>query len=139
MLKNKIIISVLVLILAVGIIVCYKMIQKSQGQKGWKEITVEVVVGDDINKITFKTNKTMLGEALDEQKLIKTMSSVYGRYVVGVKDLKKNDGSFIEADFEKNGTFWFIYINEAAAEVGIDDYAIKDGDVIRFELQGGNE
>jgi len=139
MLKNKIIVSVFVLVLAVGILVGYKLIKKSQTQEGIKEITVEVVVGEEVKSVTFKTSKTMLGEALIEQKLIKTESSTYGRYVVGVKDLASNDGSFIEADFEKDGTFWFIYINGTAAEVGIDDYAIKDGDVIRFELQGGNE
>ncbi|NLG81235.1 MAG: DUF4430 domain-containing protein [Bacilli bacterium] len=139
MLKNKIIVSVFVLVLAVGILVGYKLIKKSQTQEGIKEITVEVVVGEEVKSVTFKTSKTMLGEALIEQKLIKTESSTYGRYVVGVKDLASNDGSFIEVDFEKDGTFWFIYINGTAAEVGIDDYAIKDGDVIRFELQGGNE
>lgn len=139
MLKNKIIVSVFVLVLAVGILVGYKLIKKSQTQEGIKEITVEVVVGEEVKSVTFKTSKTMLGEALIEQKLIKTESSTYGRYVVGVKDLASNDGSFIEADFEKDGTYWYIYINGTATEVGIDDYAIKDGDVIRFELQGGNE
>ena len=59
-----------------------------------------------------KTDKTIVGEALQELGLIEGEESQYGLYV------KKVDG--ITADYDTTGTYWAFYINGEMAMSGVD-------------------
>ncbi len=151
-LMGKLISSFVVIAVAVGILVGYRMFVNRNVQEGEKEITVEVKIDDEVNSITFNTDEEFLGQALDEENLIQTKDSTYGRYVVGVNGklasnsdeswftiilkklgLKKDETMVDEDNFE----WWYIEVNGEAATDGIDDIAIKDGDTIKFELKVG--
>lgn len=58
------------------------------------------------------TDKTLVGEALQELGLIEGEESQYGLYV------KKVNG--ITADYDTTGTYWAFYINGEMAPTGVD-------------------
>ncbi len=72
------------------------------------------VTDGDGNETAFEihTDKTVVGEALQELGLIEGEESQYGLYV------KKVNG--ITADYDTTGTYWAFYINGEMAPTGVD-------------------
>lgn len=71
------------------------------------------------NLYRIHTDKKMVGDALLENRLIEGEDSQYGLYI------KKVMG--IEADYDKDQTYWAFYIDGEYAMTGVDQTEIKSG------------
>ncbi len=71
------------------------------------------------------TNKTTVGEALLDAKLIAGENGDYGLYVKTVND--------ITLDFNTDGLYWAFYVNGEYAMSGVDTTEIKSGEVYSFK------
>ena len=80
----------------------------------------EVHANDTITKYEIHTNQDKVGEALFELNLIEGEESEYGLFI------KKVNG--IEADFNKDKTYWAFYINDEYAMSGVDTTDIIEND-----------
>ena len=87
---------------------------------GAKTITfnVEHLDGTKI-KFTIKTDKTILADALIEHGLIEGERGKFGIYV------KKVNG--ITRDFNKDKTYWALYIGDTYAMTGVSSVEITEG------------
>ena len=87
------------------------------------------VVDKDGNETKFeiKTDKTTVGEALLEQKLIEGESGAYGLYV------KKVNG--ITADYDVDKTYWAFYVNGKYAVSGVDTTNVEAGATYSFKVE----
>lgn len=95
--------------------------------EGSKSFSFTVVDGDK-NKTEFlvKTDKKKVGEALLEVGLVEGDMGQYGLYV------KKVNG--IEADYDKDGTYWAFYVGEKMANAGVDMTDIVEGTKYSFRV-----
>ena len=73
------------------------------------------------------TDKTSVGEALLELKLIEGEDSAYGLYV------KKVNG--ITADYDVDQTYWAFYINGEMAMTGVDATDVEAGATYSFKVE----
>ena len=71
------------------------------------------------------TNKTIVGEALQELGVISGEEGPYGLYV------KTVDGTTL--DYDKDGMYWAFYINGEYASSGVDTTNINTEDVYAFK------
>ncbi len=87
------------------------------------------VVDKDGNETKFeiKTNKTLVGEALQELNLIEGEPGAYGLYV------KKVNG--ITADYDVDKTYWAFYVNGEYATSGVDTTTIEAGATYTFKVE----
>jgi hypothetical protein len=87
------------------------------------------VVDKDGNETKFeiKTNKTLVGEALQELNLIEGEPGAYGLYV------KKVNG--ITADYDVDKTYWAFYVNGEYAVSGVDTTTIEAGATYTFKVE----
>ena len=94
---------------------------------GEGETTVTVTVKADGQSVTFtlNTDKTTVGDALLEHSLIAGEEGAYGLYV------KKVNG--ITADYDKDQTYWALYIDGEYAMSGVDSTEIGAGKVYTLE------
>ena len=92
--------------------------------EGAKTVQVEVKAGDKSVTFTVHTDKETLGDALLEHNLIAGEEGAYGLYVKLVNG--------IEADYDKDGTYWAFYKNGEMMMVGVDGAVITDGE--HYEL-----
>ena len=74
-----------------------------------------------------RTDKTIVGEALQELGLIEGDESEFGLFV------KKVNG--ITADYDIDKTYWAFYINGAYANSGVDTTEIKEGESYAFKVE----
>lgn len=87
-----------------------------------KERSFKLIVRlKDGSETTFdiKSTRTFVGDALFDEGLVEGEEGQYGLYV------KKVNG--VEADYDKNGTYWAFYINGEYAITGVDKTKITDG------------
>ena len=75
-----------------------------------------------------RTDKTIVGEALQELGLISGDEGEFGLYVKTVNG--------ITADYDIDGTYWAFYINDEYAVTGVDATEITAGDVYSFRIEG---
>ncbi len=92
---------------------------------GEKTITVEVTAEEQTVTFTLHTDKSTVGEVLLEHGLIEGEDGPYGLYV------KRVNG--IEADFDKDQTYWALSIDGEYALTGVDATEIEEGRVYRLE------
>ena len=92
--------------------------------EGAKTVEVEVKAEDKSVTFTIHTDKETLGEALMEHELVKGEEGAFGLYVKFVNG--------IEADYDKDGTYWGFYKNGEMMMVGVDGAVISDGE--HYEL-----
>ena len=92
--------------------------------EGAKTVQVEVKAGEKTVTFTIHTDKETLGDALLEHNLIAGEKGAYGLYVKLVNG--------IEADYDKDGTYWAFYKNGEMMMVGVDGAVIADGE--HYEL-----
>ncbi len=87
------------------------------------------VTDKDGNTTDFEinTDKTIVGDALEELQLIEGDESEYGLFV------KKVNG--ITADFDVDKTYWAFYVNGAYASSGVDTTEIKEGESYAFKVE----
>ena len=87
------------------------------------------VADKDGNELTFEihTDKTIVGEALQELNLIDGEESQYGLYVKTVNG--------ITADYDKDGVFWAFYVDGEYASSGVDSTEIVPGASYAFRVE----
>ena len=88
-----------------------------------------VVVDEEGKETSFEihTDKTTVGEALLELKLIDGEDGDYGLYV------KTVNGTTL--DYDKDGMYWSFYINGEYAMTGVDVTEIKEGETYSFKAE----
>lgn len=87
-------------------------------------------VTDDDGKdtvFTVKTDKTTVGEALQNAGLIDGEEGAYGLYVKSVNG--------IVADYDKDGKYWAFYVDGKYALTGVDKTDIEDGVSYAFKIE----
>lgn len=87
--------------------------------EGAKTLVVEVKADDRQVTFTIHTDKTTVGEAMQEHGLLEGEVGDYGLYV------KKVNG--ILADYDVDQTYWGFYINGEYAMTGVDSTNIEEG------------
>lgn len=96
--------------------------------KGEGETVFTFEVTDQNNNFTqfeIHTNKTVVGEALEELGLISGEEGQYGLYVKTVNG--------IPLDYEKDGLYWAFYENGEYAAAGVDKTTIDPGTIYMFK------
>ena len=139
MMKKKIsfLLSIfIVILLCFGISACTKPNQKAdlweqaiytedtELGNGTKTVLVEVSAEDKSVTFTIHSDKIILGDALTEHNLIEGEKGAYGLYV------KKVNG--IEADYDKNKSYWGINKDGEGLMTGVDGVKFKDGEHYEF-------
>ena len=76
---------------------------------------------------TINTDKTKVGEALLDLKLIAGEDSQYGLYVKTVNG--------VTLDFDQDGMYWAFYEDGKYASAGVDTTEIKSGTVYAFKAE----
>ena len=92
--------------------------------EGAKTLTVRI---EDPNKsvtFTIHTDKSTVGDALVEHKIISGEESAYGLYI------KVANGT--KADFDTDGAYWAFYIGDEYAMSGVDSTNIEEGVLYRL-------
>ena len=92
--------------------------------EGAKTVTVKVIADEQELIFTIHTDKTTLGDALLEHKLIDGEQGPYGLYI------KKVNG--IVADYDADQTYWNFTKAGELMMVGVDSAEIADGE--QYEL-----
>ncbi len=87
---------------------------------GKNTLTVTVEADGKSIDFTIKTDKTVVGDALKEHKLIDGEEGAYGLYVKVVNG--------IEADYDKDQSYWAFNRDGEAMLTGVDSTEFKDGD-----------
>jgi len=93
--------------------------------EGVTTLTVQVKAEDHQITFTIHTDKTTVGEAMQEHGLLEGEESEYGLYV------KKVNG--ILADYDVDQTYWAFYIDDEYALTGVDSTNIEEGVTYRLE------
>ncbi|MGN0527217.1 MAG: DUF4430 domain-containing protein [Acutalibacteraceae bacterium] len=97
---------------------------------GKGETKFDLIVTDADGKETkfvINTDKTTVGEALLDCKLIAGDESEYGLYVKTVNG--------VTADYDKDGTYWAFYINGEYALTGVDATDIEENATYEFRIE----
>lgn len=92
--------------------------------EGQSTIYLSVITPEKTVVFTVKTDKTVLGDALSEVKIIEGEEGPYGLYI------KKVNG--ISAVYETDGAYWSVSIDGETAAAGVDGIDITDGG--KYEL-----
>ena len=132
--KTSIIIISLLVVIAVGLFILPE--EKSPDNTGlWgnavymenttlgtgeNTLTVTVEAGEQSVEFTIKTDKTVVGDALKEHNLIDGEEGPYGLYVKVVNG--------IEADYDKDQSYWSFEKDGEAMLTGVDSTELKNGD-----------
>ncbi len=80
-----------------------------------------------ITPFTIKTDKTIVGEALQENGLIEGDEGEFGLYV------KTVNGIF--AEYETTGNYWAFYVGDTYALKGIDMTEIVNGEIYSLRIE----
>lgn len=96
--------------------------------EGALSFNFNVVDGEgNVTKFVINTDKTIVGEALSDLKLIEGDEGDFGLYV------KKVNG--ITADYDTDGTYWAFYENGAYAATGVDKTTVVSGTTYEFRVE----
>lgn len=96
--------------------------------EGARQFSFSVTDNDGIvTNFEIHTDKTTVGEALEELTLIAGDEGPYGLYV------KRVNG--ITLDYDKDGMYWAFYINGEMAMSGVDATEITEGTVYSFKAE----
>lgn len=92
------------------------------------KFTFEVVDSNgNAERKELETNDSNLGTVLQRLGLIKGEQGPYGLYI------KEVNG--ITADYDTDGTYWALYINDEYAVTGVDKIEITNGSVYSFRVE----
>ena len=91
-------------------------------------LTIADKDGNEIS-LSVRTEKTVVGEALQELGLLEGEEGPYGLYVKTVNGIR--------ADYDKDKVYWAFYINGEYAVSGVDVTEITDGDTYALKVEKG--
>ena len=136
--KTRIIIICLLIVVAIGLFFLQGE-ENTHNKDLWKDalytenttlgtgkntLIVTIQAGDKAINFTVKTDKTIVGDALKEHKLIDGEEGLYGLYVKLVNG--------IEADYDKDQSYWAFTKGGQSMQTGVDSAKFKDGE--HYEL-----
>lgn len=137
--------TVLIAAMALGLSSCGSKTQKTEAPAKSRSTAAETVeatkIGEGSKQFEFtvvdanqnetlfivSTDKKTVGEALLDAGLIEGDKGEYGLYV------KKVTG--IEADYDKDNTYWAFYDNGTLASAGVDMTDITEGHTYMFKVE----
>ncbi len=132
--KKAIMIGTLILLMLVGIFVVIYLFNKPLTVTGEKSITIEVT-GSRGTTTDYKleTDAEFLKQAMDEL-------TVNGSgFIYSGKD--SNYGFIVEtingewAKYDKNGTYWALYVNDEFGQFMVNMQPVADGDKFTFKYE----
>ena len=91
---------------------------------GKNTLTVAVKAEEKSIDITIKTDKTVVGDALKEHNIIEGEEGPYGLYVKIVNG--------IEADYDKDQSYWSFEKDGEAMLTGVDSTEFENGDLYQL-------
>ena len=94
---------------------------------GAKTVTVVVKAEERALTFTLKTDKALLGEALEEHDLIEGKEGPYGIFITAVNGITVSDAE---------RTYWALYKDGAYSMTGVDTTPIADGDSFELVKEG---
>ena len=98
--------------------------------EGSKTFAAQIVDLDGSQiSFTVKTDKTVVGEALQELGVLKGEEGPYGLYIKAV------NGKTL--DYEKDGAYWAFYVDGAYAVTGVDETDIVETSVYQLKAEKG--
>lgn len=96
--------------------------------EGEKSFTFTITDADgNETELTVNTDKTIVGEALQELGLLAGEEGPYGLYVKTVNG--------ITYDYDADGKYWAFYINGEYAATGVDITEIENGATYSFKAE----
>ncbi len=96
--------------------------------EGSKSFAFTVVDKDgNETRLEIHTDKTLVGEALEELGLLIGEEGPYGLYV--------NVVNGITADYDVDGTYWAFYVNGTYGTTGVDQTEIEEGAAYSFKVE----
>ncbi len=128
--KLPIIIAAVALVAVIGIFGLVYFLNKPKAEQGTKAYTVAVVDKDGNSKeYTGKTDAEFLRGLMDELVAGGDFSyqgddGDYGLYI--------NTINGVTADYNADGAYWSIYVNDEYGQYGADSQPVSDGDSFRF-------
>lgn len=129
--NRKVLIAAIVAIVVIAAAATVYILFAPKAAKGNKAITVKVL--DDKGKTKEYKHRTDAQYLLDAVKEIKDITvegteGEFGLYMEKVNGLG--------ADYDADGAYWALYVNEEYATLSIDKQPIKDGDTytIKYEV-----
>ena len=134
--NKKTLYSVIGSILAIAIMFGLYKAFGPKAQSGSKSVTVEVVDDKgDIKAYGEKTDAEFLKEVMDEISKTTDFSyegtdSEYGLYITAING--------ITADYNSDGAYWAIYVNDEYGMYGADQQPVADGDKYSFVYEKAN-
>ncbi len=124
--KKKIIGIAAFVLLAVVLIAAYFIFRPS-ASSDQKSITIEVVDSKkDTTSYNVTTNAQFLKDAMEEADGLE-FSGEEGDYGIMLSTVNGET-----ADFEKDGAYWSIMVNDEYGNYGIDQQPLTDGDVYQI-------
>lgn len=98
--------------------------------EGEKSFSFEVVDNEGtVIQFVVNTDADTVGDALQENGLIQGEENAYGLYVKTVNGLT--------LDYDKDGMFWALYVDDEYANVGVDETPIDEDAVYSFRATEG--
>lgn len=102
--------------------------EAEQVGEGKTSFNFEVVDADkNVSTFIVYTDKTTVGDALEEAGLIAGDESEFGLYVKTVNG--------ITCDYDKDGKYWAFYIGDEYASTGVDSTEIESGKTYSFKAE----
>lgn len=96
--------------------------------EGEKSFTFTITDADgNETELKINTDKTLVGEALQELGLLAGEEGPYGLYVKTVNG--------ITVDYDTDGKYWAFYIDGEYAPTGVDVTEIKEGATYSFKVE----
>ena len=127
--KNKKLLGLCALILAVVVLVGVFFLTRPDTTAGGKNITVTVIHKDESQKVfELSTDQEYLGPALVEGKVVEDNQSDYGLYILTA------DGETVD---EANQEWWCLTKGGAEVTLGADQQPIYDGECYELTLMVG--
>ena len=128
--NKKLIILIVALIAAICVLLGLYRAFGPKASAGSKNYTVEVVNSEGASKkYEGRTDAEYLKGLMDE--LVEKggfsydgEDSAYGLFITGINGET--------ADFQTDGAYWAIYVNDAYGEYGADQQTVSDGDAFKF-------
>lgn len=135
--KERIVLGVIILVLLVAVFAVVYHLFGLTTTSGTKTYTLAVV--DDAGNVkdyAAATDAEYLRQALEELEETEDFSmegeeSVYGLYITTVNG--------VTADYDTDGAYWSVYVNDAYAQNGVDSQPVKDGDAFKLVYESNNE
>lgn len=129
MFKQKKLIALAALVVALSICAGLWFAFAPQGTAGGKEIAITITHGDgSVNELTLNTEQEFLRGALEEEDLIEGTESDWGLYVLTVDGETADDANMEWWSFTQGGE-WLM--------TGVDSTPIADGDAFEISLVVG--